>query len=185
VEYQNTMIVESAWRAYQQKLLSFIQTKVGTYEDAEDILNEVFMKLLKVNESNSPENVSAWLYHVTKNSIVDYYRAKKSFSPLPDDLSIESDDINAVKQLSKCMIPMIQSLPDTYQETLLLAEISEKKYKDIAVELNLTLSSVKSRILRGRKLLIKSMARCCTLYRNGIGDIVDYEQKTTNDCGRC
>jgi len=186
VENLKTMAVETAWITYQRQLLSFIRAKVGTAEDAEDILNDVFVKLLKVNdENNIPENISAWLFYVTKNSIVDYYRAKKSFSPLPEDFSIESEDVNAIKQLSKCMLPMIQALPDAYQQTLLLAEISKKKYREIAVELNLTVPSVKSRILRGRKMLIKSMARCCTLYRNGVGDIVDYEQKTTNYCGRC
>jgi RNA polymerase sigma factor (sigma-70 family) len=73
--------VEEAWLEYQRQLLSFIRFKVEKSEDAEDILNDIFAKLTKISNENAiPENISSWLYRVTKNSIVDYYRAKKNLS---------------------------------------------------------------------------------------------------------
>jgi len=183
---QKTTTVEQAWQEYQRKLFSFIRSRVGTSEDAEDILNDVFASLLKKTGDNDiPDNVAAWLYRVTKNRIVDYYRAKKRFVELPDELIAESGDTNIIAQLSGCILPMILALPETFQQPLILSEIEGKKYKQVADELGLTLSAVKSRILRGREKLHKSMVACCTLYRDNAGKIVDYEQKMTNSCHDC
>ena len=183
---QKMIKVEEAWLAYQRKLLSFIRSKVELTEDAEDILDDVFAKLTRtVDENAFPENISAWLYRVTKNRIVDYYRAKKIFEQLPEDLSEKCEDTNIIKQLSKCMLPMIQALPETYQQPLMLSEIEGKKYKEVAAELNLSVSAVKSRILRGREKLHKSMVSCCTIYRNDAGETVDYEQKVDGFCADC
>ena len=178
--------VEEAWLAYQRKLLSFIRSKVETTEDAEDILNDVFARLTKTaNENAIADNVSSWLYRVTNNRIVDYYRAKKRFEQLPESLSETSEDTNTIKQLSKCLLPMIQALPETYQQALILSEIEGKKYKELTVELDLSMSAVKSRILRGRGKLHKSMISCCTVYRNDAGEAVDYEKNIGSICTGC
>ncbi len=178
--------IEKAWSEYQKSLFSFIQSKVTTTEDAEDILNDVFEKLTKtVGENAAPDNLSSWLYRVTKNRVVDYYRSKRSFEQLPEDTLAKSEDTNTIKQLSKCMLPMIQALPEIYQHPLMLSEIEGKKYKEVAAELDLSMSAVKSRILRGREKLHESMISCCTIYRNDTGEVVDYDQKTDNFCTDC
>lgn len=183
---QKKISVETAWRDYQKMLFSFIRAKVETEEDAEELLSDVFEKLtITVAKNTVPTNLSAWLYRVAKNRIVDYYRAKKSLQPLPDDISVLDDDTNTIKELSNCMLPMIQALPDRYQQPLILSEIEGKKYKDVASELNLTVSAVKSRILRGREKLHNSIASCCIIYRNEAGESIDYEQKSANSCGDC
>jgi len=183
---QNSTTVEQAWLEYQSKLYSFIRSKVDTSDDAEDIVNEVFAKLIKKSGENAtPDNIASWLYRVTRNSIVDYYRAKKRFEQLPEDLSVDSADTNTIRQLSKCMLPMIQALPKTYQQPLILSEIEGKKNKEVAVELGISLSAVKSRILRGRGKLHKSMVSCCRIYHNKAGNVVDYEQKSAGFCKDC
>jgi len=180
---RNMISVEEAWVQYQRKLFSFVRSRVETPEDAEDLLKDVFVKLANTADNHAiPDNISAWLYQVTKNRIVDYYRAKKSFDQLPGDLLEEGEETNTIKQLSKCMLPMIHALSDTYQQPLMLSEIEGKKYKEVALELNLSVSAVKSRILRGRKKLHKSMVSCCTIYRNNAGEAVDYEQNLNNFC---
>jgi len=178
--------VEDAWLRYQRKLFSFIRSKVETAEDAEDILNDVFASLAKAADDNAiPGNVSSWLYRVTKNRIVDYYRVKRRFEPLPEELSVKIEETSIIKQLSKCMLPMIQALPETYQQVLMLSEIEGGKYEEVAAELDLSVSAVKSRILRGREKLHKSMVRCCTIYRNDVGEVVDYEKKSDSFCADC
>jgi RNA polymerase sigma-70 factor (ECF subfamily) len=175
--------VEEAWLRYQQKLFSFIRSRVKTPEDAEDIVNDVFVKLAKAaNDKTAPNDVSAWLYRVTKNRIVDYYRAMNRFEPLPDDLMEKQEETNTIQQLSKCILPMIQALPEIYQHPLALSVIEEKKHPEIAAELNLTLSAVKSRILRGKEKLNKSLMTCCSISRNTAGETVDYEQKSNRFC---
>ena len=175
--------IEQAWLEYKSRLLSFIRSRVATKEDAEDILNEVFEKLVKqTKEKGSPQKVSNWLYRITRNLIVDYYRSKKTFEQLPDNLPEEISDTDVMNQLSNCMLPMIQALPETYQRVMILSEIEGKNQKQVADELGLTLSAVKSRILRGRQKLYKSMTSCCEIYRNKAGEIIDYEQKSFGFC---
>lgn len=178
--------VEDTWLLYQQRLLQFIRAKVSTSNDAEDILNDVFLKLTHVaNKDNIPKNISAWLYRVTKNSLVDYYRKKKPYEQLPSDLLEEVDHPDVIKQLSNCMLPMIQALPESYQLPLRLSEIEGMKYKEVATEMNLSVPAVKSRILRGRQKLHKSMLSCCSLKQNDAGEVVDFELKSTKFCDSC
>lgn len=177
---------ESAWTKYRRQLLSFIRSKVNSPEDAEDILNEVFVRLIKQSDASAiPENVSAWLYRVTRNTIVDYYRARRPLERLPEDLSGENPDADSITRLSKCVLPMIQAMPKAYRQPLLLSEIEGKKQKQVAAELGLTLPAVKSRILRGREKLHQSMIRCCRLHHNSAGVVVDYEQKSSKYCDDC
>lgn len=178
--------VDQAWIEYRKKLLSFIRAKVETAEDAEDILNDVFSKLVKVaSENKSPGSLGPWLYRVTKNRIVDYYRSKEHFEQLPEDLAEEHEKADAIKSISKCMLPMIQALPENYQRPLMLSEIEGQKYKEVANELHLTLSAVKSRILRGRKILYGSILACCEISRDNAGKLIDYEVKLGSSCGDC
>jgi len=179
-------LVEQAWLEYRKQLLSTIRAKVDTASDAEDILNEIFVKLLMaVNRDKPPRNMGAWLYQVTKNSIVDYYRSKKYFEHLSENPIQEHQQADAIKSISKCMLPMIRALPENYQQALILAEIEGYKYKDVATELDLTLSAVKSRILRGRKILYGSILSCCELKRDHKNKIIDYDVKTNSSCGNC
>ncbi len=179
-------IVEEAWIEYRTQLFSFIRSRVELREDAEDILNEVFIKFLKkANDESIPDSIAAWLYRVTRNSLVDYYRAKKHTQALPQDLVAENVDTSIIIQLSSCLLPMIQALPETFQRALILAEIEGKKHQQVADELGVSLSATKSRILRGRERLLKTMVSCCTIYQNSAGDIVDYRQKSDKYCNDC
>ncbi len=95
------------------------------------------------------------------------------------------DDIAMLMDLSKCMRPMINALPETYRHALLLAEIEGKKHSEVAEELKISLSAAKSRILRGRDKLHASVLRCCRISQNSKGTIVDYEKKPGKHCQSC
>ena len=182
----NQETIGYAWKAYQKNLITFIRSKVATLEDAEDILNEVFEALIKkANNDEMPDNITSWLYKVTKNKIVDYYRTKKSYAELPEDLVSESENVSAMEQLSHCLVPMIMTLPENYQQPLILSEIEGKRYKDLARELNLSISAVKSRIIRGREKLYKSMVACCSIERDMAGNVMDYHLNDKDSCTGC
>lgn len=63
---------------YSKQLLGFIRGKVGTDEDAEDILQDVWYQFSNLDEITAIESVSGWLYQVAKNKITDRFRKKKS-----------------------------------------------------------------------------------------------------------
>ncbi len=81
---QQVVTIENAWRKYQQQLLWFIHTNVETKEDAEELLNDVFVKLAKtIADNNAPDNISAWLYRVTKNQLKTVGLTAIFYSPPP------------------------------------------------------------------------------------------------------
>jgi RNA polymerase sigma factor (sigma-70 family) len=77
-------------KKYGNKLLYFIKGKVKIVEDAEDILQEVWYQTSKISDLADVENLSAWLYKVTRNKITDNYRKKKD--ELLEDFSFEDED---------------------------------------------------------------------------------------------
>ena len=180
------LAIKQAWVEQQQKLISFIRPRVDTSHDAEDILSDVFTTLIKKADDNEiPDNIASWLYRVTRNRIIDYYRTRKSLEELPEDLISNNGDVTITSQLSSCLGPMIRALPKNYQQPLILSEIEGKKYKELADELNLSLPAVKSRIIRGREKLYKSMVACCTVERDIAGNIMDYQQNSPHSCRDC
>ncbi len=75
---------------YGKKMLSFIRGKVATDEDAEDILQDVWYQFSNLEEVETIESISGWLYRVAKNKITDNFRKKKTESV--EDFSFTSDD---------------------------------------------------------------------------------------------
>jgi len=178
--------IEKSWEEYSKTLFNFIRSKVTSIEDAEDILTHVFSKLISTANANGlPNNISSWLYYVAKNDIIDYYRTRKNFSELPDYISNEAEDESVMRELSQCLLPMINALPKSYQLPVMLSEIEEKKHKEIAVVLELSVSATKSRVLRGRKMLHKSLLNCCIFQYDNKGNITGYERKVVNLCNSC
>ena len=69
--------LESIYHKYRMRILRYIQSKIDSWADAEDILQDVFIQMLKnPNAFYALDNVTAWLYAVAKNRIVDFYRAR-------------------------------------------------------------------------------------------------------------
>jgi len=76
----------------KQRLLNFIRLRVSRIEDAEDILQDVFYQLSRVNNLINPiENISAWLYRAARNKITDHYKKKKD-EPLPASYDEDDDE---------------------------------------------------------------------------------------------
>jgi len=178
--------IEKAWQEYNEVLLRFIHSKINSPEEAEDILSHVFSKLLMTAKNKDiPENISSWLYRVSRNSIIDYYRTRKNFTELPLHLTDEVEESDILQELEQCLLPMINELPEKYRSTIILSEIKEKKHKEIAAELGVSLSATKSRVLRGRKMLHNSFLECCNFEENQKGNISGYEKKTKDSCNYC
>ncbi|MDR1108411.1 MAG: sigma-70 family RNA polymerase sigma factor [Spirochaetaceae bacterium] len=71
------------FKAYRERLLTFIRSRVRTLEDAEDILQDVFYQFTRVEDRANPvEQTAAWLYRAARNKIIDSGRKKKD-APLP------------------------------------------------------------------------------------------------------
>jgi RNA polymerase sigma-70 factor (ECF subfamily) len=175
------------WSKYHSNLLAFIQKRVDDKVAAEDILQDVFVRIhsrLDTLEKNS--KLKSWLYQITRNAVVDFYRSRRPTEELPAWLKQPqpSREDNTRRELSSCLAPMIQQLPEKYRHAVQLSEIEGKTQKEIAEKENISFSGAKSRVQRGRALLKAMLHNCCKLEINIKNQIVDYDKKD-DDCTLC
>ena len=86
----NKNSAEEIFASNSKRLLKFINSKVSLLEDAEDILQDVFYKFLKLDDI-AIENAVGWIYKVARNKIIDYYKKKKE-EPLSSYYYEDSDE---------------------------------------------------------------------------------------------
>ncbi|MCW8920255.1 MAG: RNA polymerase sigma factor SigZ [Sedimenticola sp.] len=177
---------EKIWHEYHMRLTTFIRSKVA--EDVvEDILQDVFAKIHNRLDSLK-ENVKleSWLYQVTRNTVIDHYRSRRLTEQLPDWIEQPEPNEEEIirKELSSCLEPMVNELPDKYRKAVLLSEIGNKTQKEVAEIENLSLSGAKSRVQRGRVLLKNMLHDCCQIEINKNNQLVSYVKKN-KDCNYC
>ncbi len=180
-------MIEEIWRTYHQGLHRFIQIRVGDAAVADDILQDVFIKIHSgIDGLKDSAKIKSWVYQITRNAIIDYYRSQKNHTQLPDDLSGPEIDHSeqAQQELGACLIPMIKALPDHYRDALMLSEIDEIPQKQVAEKLGISLSGAKSRVQRGRVMVKEMLSDCCSIERDHRGSLVDYEPRSS-DCKGC
>jgi len=142
-------------------------------EDAEDITQEVFIKLWHHFDKVKRNSVKAWLLKVTRNLCIDYSRKnhEQSLSELYDndtttsvidnlmDFSANPEQEIITKDLSEKIMFTINLLPEKIRNILILRDIQDLKYDTIAEIMDLPLNSIKVYLHRGRKYLLENLPK--------------------------
>lgn len=176
------------WDSFNQRLSRFIAHRVSNKADAEDLLQEVFLKLHKnIDTLEDSEKLPQWIFSVTRNAITDYYRKKgtnkeTSFNDYQD---IQNSDYKEdFKQLKSCLHSFKKTMPENYKEVVELSDFQGVKQKEIAKRLGLSLPAVKSRVRRGRKMIKQHFVDCCKFEFDHNGNFTkgDLENPQCSDC---
>lgn len=196
-------VLETVWQEFHSRLFTFILKRVKNPSDAEDILQEVFLKIHRgLDGLKDTSSLGAWAYQITRNAIIDYYRSPSRRLETPLDtltnrqLSQGIDDIDsntgfasnplkAYQEIANCLDPMLRRLPELYREAILQIEIGGLTQVAVANNLGLSVSAVKSRVQRGRKKLKKMLEECCILGLTRDNRLINYQVKrgTCSSCG--
>lgn len=167
---------EEVWDSFSQRLSKFINLRVANKTDAEDLLQEIFIKIHKNLDSlDDDQKLAGWIFKITRNTITDYYRkkgARKSmefsdYLELPDS---EADD--ELKQIKYCLNCFRNFLPEKYRVVIELADFQRVKQKDIADQFKISLPAVKSRIRRARKMIRQHFTECCKFQFDQKGNFI-------------
>jgi RNA polymerase sigma-70 factor, ECF subfamily len=184
------MDAKSVYIEFQKELWSYIRSKVKSRDDAEDILQNTFLKIASGILGLADETkVRSWVFTVTRNTIVDYYRRKGDSGAVVDIDSLantsEIDEAgNASSMLNKCVGAMIGLLPPEDRDIILESEIRGTKQKDLAEKYGIPYPSMRSRVQRGRDKLKKLFYNCCHIDTDVRGGILDVRAKTDGSgCG--
>lgn len=171
--------IEKIWLEYHNNLLAFIRSRVAS-DVAEDILQDVFVKLhTQIDSLKDNTKLESWLYQITRNAVIDYYRSKKPIEKLPDWIgeTQSGENENTRQELSSCFESMITHLPDKYRVAINLSEIKGITQKEVAKLENISLSGAKSRVQRGRTLLKNMLFDCCQIEVDHNNNLISCEKK--------
>lgn len=171
---------ECIWKDYQEGLLGFIRSRVTDISVADDILQDVFVRIhANIDTLKEEGSVKSWIYQIARNALIDYYRANKPMEELPESIAAPEVDAGgkAQREIEGCVVRLIKELPELYREALLLSEVEGLTQKETAERLGLSLSGAKSRVQRGRELLKDLLDGCCHFEFDHRGMIVEYKPK--------
>jgi len=172
---------EVIWQQLHRELRQFIGRRVADGNAADDILQDIFLKIhAHVGALHDEQKLVSWTYHVTRNAIADYYRSQRHSVELPETLAMDDDnEFDLSSEFAPCLRPMIDTLPDKYREALVLTEYEGLSLQAAADRLKVSLSGVKSRVQRGRELLKGRLLQCCHFEFDRRGRMMDYHPYRT------
>jgi RNA polymerase sigma factor (sigma-70 family) len=139
----------------------------GNPHDAEDLTQEVFVRVFRSLSTYTPGTFEGWLHRITTNLFLDQARrkAKIRFDALADDAdaripsrSASPDTAVMDGMFDEDVESALAELPPTFRAAVVLCDIEGLTYEEIADVLDLKLGTVRSRIHRGRSMLRKALA---------------------------
>ncbi len=155
--------VTSTYDQERDKLWNFIRNRVPEWEDAEDVMQDVFYQL-SYTGLDSIEQISAWLFTVARNKITDFYRKQRpraisknstrkgddgegemDLSQLIPDLSQTPDLLYARSIIQEALEEALNELPEEQRSVFVWNELEHKSFKDISKETGISVNTLLSR----------------------------------------
>jgi len=166
---------ETAAMPYVDALYNTAYRMTRNVEDAQDLVQETYLKAYKYYDKFSEgTNFKAWIFKIMKNTFINNYRKKQLTPPQSDFSDIEGSFENQVSEeltqkmrspeqelladiLDEDVQRALEDLPADYRMAVVLADLENFSYKDIAEILEVPVGTVMSRLYRGRKMLESAM----------------------------
>jgi RNA polymerase sigma-70 factor (ECF subfamily) len=156
---------------YVPKLTRYIRRRsMATSDDIDDLLQNIFIKVYRnINEYNTSLLFSSWIYRISHNEMIDWYRREKRRSTLSLDdeaqdiiskLITEEDHTSRFsnEEQKQYVITKLNTLDEKYKEILLLRFFDDKSYDEIADILKIPAGTVAVRLNRAKKQLQKNIS---------------------------
>ena len=176
---------------FRRRLLVFIAGRVPDRDGAEDILQEVLLRIHRhAGELENSAAVSAWIHQIARNAIADHYRRAAVRREQPSGVELDRPAPAAPdsasgenrSELAGCLRPLIQRLDSPYREAITLTELEGLTQVAAAAQLGISTSGMKSRVQRARAQLRDMLVSCCEIELDRRGGITSYQPRK-GPCG--
>ncbi len=154
---------DAAWRTlvdtFSRRIFNMAYQFCGRYEEAEDMTQEIFMKLYTSLPKYNPEkNFTAWVLTLAKNHLIDAYRHSRREKSMRDEfdehllgaLTPDPEQIMLATEEHRLVWQGLDKLPADMRLAIILTEIQGKSYEEAASILGVPVGTVKSRVSRGK-----------------------------------
>lgn len=185
----NTACDGNPWPELRAELRRFVRSRVADAETAEDLVQDVFVKLAtQLRDGSPPQAMHAWVFTVARNAIVDHHRRAAAHAAQPGDdaePAIAPADTLANEALLASFRRFVEDLPDEQRQAIELTEYEGVSQAELARRLGLPLSTVKSRVQRGRQRLEQALHECCSFEFDRRGKMIDWQRRPGGGCRDC
>ena len=147
---------ESLYNDYYRKVFGYLKGKTNNYHLAEDLASDVFMKVYAKADTfdETKSSVSTWIYTITRNTLTDYFRSRRVFEEIPEEMSDGSDieetvlNNEALEELAEAL----EKLDERERDIIILRYYKRMKLKDIAEVIGISYAYVK--LLHNKALML-------------------------------
>ncbi len=163
------------WSQFGNDLRAFILKRVRNPDDAEDVLQDVFVRIHRgLPGLTDSSRLLPWVYRITRNAVTDLHRKRNTPSSLDHEpADEESIDSQAHRQVGRCLRQLLSDLPDKDREALEQVEINDVPQTEYAQQAGLSASGAKSRVQRARRRLKQELLSCCEFQLDRFGKPTD------------
>jgi RNA polymerase sigma-70 factor (ECF subfamily) len=191
------------WQELDRDLRTFIARRVRNQADVDDLVQRVLLQIVQsLSTLRDAERLHAWVYRTARNVVVDYYRSKgsrreltatdaadgaPSESATPPASFDDDEEAAALRELARCLAPMLRQLPPAHQEAIRLVDLEGATQQHAALHAGVSLSGMKSRVQRGRQHLREVLEACCRIDLDRRGGISAFAARHPDacTCGGC
>ena len=163
------------WADVHQRLRAFIGRRVSDPHAADDVAQEVLLRLHRnIERLRHEDRLDAFAYEIARNAITDHYRAKARAREVPSAPSSlaaridadpnheqQTEDRDGRQQLARCLEPLAQRLPQPYRDALMLTDLGDLSQVQAARLTGLSVPGMKARVQRARAQLRELLTECC------------------------
>jgi RNA polymerase sigma-70 factor (ECF subfamily) len=176
-----TPTLEHIWETLANRIRSFIRSRVRDHAAAEDILQDVFIKIhQKLPSLRANDRLEAWVWRIVRNAIADHFRRSRPTEPLPEAIPHAPERDSDLPDLNPCVRQFLNQLEPAYRDALLLTEWQGLSQDEMGQRLGLSTSGAKSRVQRARAQLKHLLLDCCRFEIDRRGNILEMTPRQEN-----
>lgn len=142
---------------YRDRVFGYIYARVRNREEAEDLCADVFEKALRAGDRYDSGKAApgTWLFTITRNTVIDYYRRSRPTEELPEDLADDSAPEDSVMQtaLLESLAAALEKLPEELTDIVVMRYYDRLPLTEIAEKLDMSYGMVKIRHNKALSLL--------------------------------
>lgn len=151
-----------------RRFLAFLTARVGKREDAEEILQEAFVRgLQKAGDVRDDESAVAWFYRLLRNAVVDHYRraaaGRKAIESKAHEMPVADAGLDAEleRTVCECVQDLVPLLKPEYSEMIRRVDLDGEEISSVSAEIGITPGNARVRLHRARAALRDELERSC------------------------
>lgn len=178
-------VARDSWQVLGQRLGAYIGRRLPAGE-VDDVLQDVLLRIhTNVRYLSDDSRFGPWVYSVARNAVID--RLRKKQPALADASALDAvpspEETESEQALINCVTPFVARLPEAYRHAITLVELRGLSQANAAEVEGISLSGMKSRVQRGRRMLREMFEECCSLKIDARGRVMEADRRAPAACG--